>query len=977
MKKQNHFAKLLAIALLFVYTAAYSQSGTILGTVFDTDGKITLPGANVYIKGSPSTGTVTDLDGEFILSQVPAGVQILIISYTGYTNLEQEFTVEGGKTIKFDPILQPMSIGIETVVITGQAMGQTKAINQQLNSDAIANIVSADKMKELPDVNAAEAISRLPGVAINRSGGEGSKIVVRGLDPKFTAISINGVRLPSTSGTDRSVDLSLISPELLSGIELFKSPTPDMDGDALGGSVNLSIIKAPRDRKISLKALGGHNALANTTNDYKLTGSIAQRVFNDKIGLIATVNSERFNRSGETIGQNWGDNLKEVIDTAKNIFAQQGNSLSYNKTQESRKRNNASVGIDFQLGQKSDFNILGIYSRTSRERYIHNETYNVGANYIQYTPGVTDNSIDLYSGSFAGSHKLTLATVDYGAAYSEVQGKTPIDFDIEFRNDRGAFSPEIATNRTNPAQFYDFLTRDPEKDYLLRLTENNSSNSEKIKTAFINVNIPVLTKNKFALSFKTGSKYVSLSKDRDVFQSRNPQGFYLLQNTYFSEFAPEGKAALGLDPTGKTYLSMQNFQTTDVLSFQNGAGNSVNLLSAFDVDKLRRFRDLYKNKTDVQQNFYANTDKYTLNETVFANYAMFKLKVGDVLTVIPGIRHERSDNTYRGIYSDLSGDLGQNGVTRPDTGKVDYGILLPHLHVKIKPLSWFDIRASYSTTLARPDYSYLIPFTDINRSAQLRVDQGVPNLQASTSKNYDLYLTAYNGKFGLFSIGGFYKNIANAFYPFTLGLNNDSLAIAYGFDPKTFGGASLQTYKNSPDSYVKGIEMEIQSSLNFLPGVFKKFVVSVNYSRLYSQTTVNSFNEQTEFIRISPFLPPIRKINIIPFERQVDLIGQAAQIFNASLGFDHKGFSARSSASYQGTKLSGYAANADKDRYNQGFYRFDLAFKQKFGRNLSFFLNINNLSDQKDISFFRNESFMTSTERFGSTATFGAEYIIR
>ena len=128
--------------------------------------------------------------------------------------------------------------------------------------------------------------------------------------PRYTAITINGVRLPSTSGTDRSVDLSLISPELLSGIELFKSPTPDMDGDALGGTVNLNILRADDRPRGSLKAIGGYNDLSGEFKDYKFTGSFSRRIFNDKLGVIGTANTERFNGAVRRSGRAGGTTVR-------------------------------------------------------------------------------------------------------------------------------------------------------------------------------------------------------------------------------------------------------------------------------------------------------------------------------------------------------------------------------------------------------------------------------------------------------------------------------------------------------------------------------------------------------------------------------------------------------------------------------------------------------------------------------------------
>ncbi len=92
----------------------------------------------------------------------------------------------------------------ETVVVTGQAA----AINQQLASNTIVNVVSEQKIQELPDANAGEAIGSLPGVSISRSGGEANKIILRGLDERFSVITIDGQRIASTDVDDRGIDLS-------------------------------------------------------------------------------------------------------------------------------------------------------------------------------------------------------------------------------------------------------------------------------------------------------------------------------------------------------------------------------------------------------------------------------------------------------------------------------------------------------------------------------------------------------------------------------------------------------------------------------------------------------------------------------------------------------------------------------------------------------------------------------------------------
>ncbi len=964
---------ILMVLVFFTASAAMmAQSGSVIGTVYDSDGSSTLPGSNIYLKTDLSTGTTSEVDGTFLLSNLPVGLQTIVVSFTGFESQEIEVTIVAGGTVKLEVVLAPAVYSGEVVVVTAQALGQAKAINQQLNSDAIANFVSAEKIKELPDVNAAEAISRLPGVAINRSGGEGAKVVVRGLDPKFTAISINGVRLPSTSGTDRSVDLSLISPELLSGIELFKSPTPDMDGDALGGSINLNILKAPKEPKLAIKGLGGYNDLGGTFSDYKTTISLTRRVFNDRLGIIATANTERFNRGGEIIGQGWGDNMSVVLDTLLDIFKQEGNYLQFQRRQESRKRYNASLGLDFEVGGKTDVSILGIYSRTSRDQYNKSERYDVQNNTITYRPRITESSIDLYSGSISTRHRLNILNIEWGAALSKVIGKTPYDFELEFRDQSSPFEQVVYSRRDTPAEFFDYIKSDGTKDYLQGSRDITSGNSEDIISAFLNFEVPLKIRDNLSATLKFGGKVTSSTKER-TYEEFFEKNYYLRPNSYFTPFSAIGMGATGIDPTGGFYYSMANFTNQENVEFRRQNGQTVDMLSSFDQQRLRDFKTTFQN--DFRFNRYGIVNNYDLTENVYAGYVMMKFKLGQKLTVIPGFRYEQSDNTYNGIYSDLSGDFGESGALRDETIDREYGFFLPHLHLKFKPREWLDFRASYSTTLARPDYDYVVPSTLVNRSSDLVITEGNPQLNASVSTNYDFFVTAYSGKWGLLSGGVFYKDITDAFYPFIVGLNNDSLAVAYGYPPTGFGGAELTTYTNSPKSNVWGFEMEIQSNMNFLPEPFDGLVFNFNYTRLFSETTINSFYEQTTFSGVPPFI--FTTVEIFSFQRQVDLIGQAKHILNASLGYDFKSFSMRFSTSYQGTKLSGYSSTSDKDRFNQSFWRFDAAFKQKFSRNFNVFLNLNNLSDQQGVDFFRSENFMTSTERYGMTATIGAEYIFR
>ena len=124
------------------------------------------------------------------------------------------------------------------------------AINKQLNAKSIVNIVSSDRIQELPDANAAETVARVPGVTIKREGGEGNKVIIRGLSPKYNSITVEGTKLAATDTDDRSTDLSMISQYMLDGIEVTKAGTPDLDADVLGGTVDFKLKRATQESMV-------------------------------------------------------------------------------------------------------------------------------------------------------------------------------------------------------------------------------------------------------------------------------------------------------------------------------------------------------------------------------------------------------------------------------------------------------------------------------------------------------------------------------------------------------------------------------------------------------------------------------------------------------------------------------------------------------------------------------------------------------
>lgn len=938
-----------------------AQTGSLSGIVLDLEQGSALPGANVYLKSNLNQGTITDIDGRFVLNGIEVGEQIVVISYLGFLTQEIPANITEDASLELKVEMEPDVVLGKEVIVTGQALGQAKAINQQLNAESISNIVAADRIQELPDVNAAEAIARLPGVSINRSGGEGQKIVVRGLEPKFNAITVNGVRMPANDASDRSVDLSLISPEMLEGIELFKAPLPYMDAEAIGGTVNLKLRKAPSELKVVAKLLGGYNDLNNDWRDYKGVLQGSKRVFNDKLGIVLQGSLERFNRGGDILNYAWRRGATNQQTGITDIF---GSSLSLEDRSEIRRRLNASANLDYDLGGNHSIGLFALYSSTNRDQFSQTEQYNPGEPGIGYNAEGVENKLDLYTVALSGDHPIGKIKLDWNLSTSHSEGSTPYSFDMRFVTASNPFNNGIDQN-AHPKTFFDQANPNLQETLLRGNNFFDRNTSEESVTAMLNLEIPISLGEKIGGYFKFGGKYYTINRNRDVRQLS--EDFYYLGGDFTSNASNAyGAENLTYLQANQALISMLSFSGNEKLDFESTDGTDIALVANLDPDLVRDWYEAQKSL--LSKNRESEDDNYEVNETIAAGYAMFRFNIGKSLTVIPGFRFEQSDNDYSASVSTVSGRYGVNGFFFDTTTFQKYGEFLPHLHLKYQLLPWFDIRASYSNTLARPDYRYITPRAEINNTST-NISAGNPNLRHARATNYDLFFSAYKGGLGLLTFGAFYKEIDDIFYPRSLQLADPDIAAANGWPRNS--GYQLSSFTNADRSIVKGFEIDLQTTLSFLPKPFSGIVLNANYSRLFSETQV--FFLTSETVLVVPF-PPVFETTYTSNARTVTMPSQPPHIMHLSIGYDIGRFSARVSSVFQGTRANSYSVNKDFDSYSLEFWRWDASIKQDFDKNWSLFVNLNNFNNQQDISFIRNENFINNIQSYGFTATAGVQF---
>jgi len=354
---------IIALLTVVLSQSLYAQSGSFKGRIFDKETKEVLVGANVVIQGT-SIGAATDLDGNFVIRNIPVGKHIVKISYIGYNPITVDIDIVANRTLEQNFSLQPETIEGQAVIITAQAQGQVSAIQQQLTSNKIANVVSEARIQELPDFNAAQAISRLPGIATLESSGEANKIVIRGLAPQFNQVAVGGISLASTGSTqigaasqggtagtinnDRSVDLSMISPYMLKTISVYKSLTPDLNANAIGGVVNMALREAPSGLKGDLLWQSGYTSKSKTYGNYRGVLSLSSRFLDDALGVYVLGNAEKYDRDADNMNASYSTGLLDK-DPVTGFNKIQVSNVTLNRHIETRKRYGANLILDYKL----------------------------------------------------------------------------------------------------------------------------------------------------------------------------------------------------------------------------------------------------------------------------------------------------------------------------------------------------------------------------------------------------------------------------------------------------------------------------------------------------------------------------------------------------------------------------------------------------------------------------------------------------
>lgn len=845
----------------FAIEKELSEKASVLrGRVMDNEQQV-LPGASIMVE-SLKKGIISDIDGNYTLTGLKPGTYTVKVSYVGYNPIELKITVPKGKTLEKDIVMNE-GVELQEVKVNGVFTGQRKALSVQKNAMGVKNVVSADQVGKFPDSNIGDALKRISGINVQYDQGEARFGQVRGTSADLTSVTVNGNRLPSAEGDTRNVQLDLIPADMVQTIEVSKVVTSDMDGDAIGGAINLVTKNTPYNRVFNVTAGTGYNWISEKAQ-LNLGATWGERLFNDKLGIMLAA-SYQYAPGGS-------DNVEFEYETNDDgeVELKEAQARQYYVT---RERQSYSAALDYKFNENHKISFKGIYNRRNdwENRYrVSYKKLNSKASkqsvVLQTKAGSSDNrnarlerqqTMDF---TLDGEHMLGNLMMDWAGSYSRATEDRP--------NERyAAISYKGEDYGSSFADVFDEFPYSTKslpniKDAGWKIDELTNSNQSIVENEYkfrMNFELP-LSQGEFGNSLKFGGKFVSKDKERETnFFEYNGDIIADWNNNLTSQirsgFMP-GKQY----PTGTSFIDK-------------------GYLGKIDFSK-------YEGKEVLEE----EAGNYKAKENILAGYLRFDQKLGDKFDLTLGLRIEDTHLKTSGSIYQMD-ENEEESLTPTGDHKNSYTDLLPSILLKYKLNDNGNIRASYTKTLSRPKYSALIA----NKSFNLADEEatiGDPNTKPTTSNNFDLSIDYYFKSVGLVSAGVFYKDVKSVNVEALGYMTGSQLGLGNYADTKFQVTQNMNAY----DARIFGAEFAYQRDFGFITPALKCVGFYGNYT--YTHSSTNNYN---------PILS-------IADGDDVKMAGSPEHTANASLFYEKSGLNVR---------LSYNTASAFIDQMNTGSRELD------------------------------------------------------
>jgi len=400
MVKTNNKIVLLLLSGFFVVFEAWAQKGSIEGVVYDRSHNETLVGANVIIEGT-TTGTITDFDGRFTLSNLNPGTYNVLVSFISYQPvILNNIKVEPNKSTVVKVELEEITTAIEGVTVTAARKTNTEVamLSTIKASLTVASGISAQQITRSQDRDASEVIRRVPGVSII----DDRFVVVRGLNQRYNNAWINNASTPSSEADQKAFSFDVIPSAMIDNMVIYKSPSPELPADFTGGFIKISTKNMPDENFLSIGYATGFNTSTNYGNFKQITKSKTDWLgFDDGTrnlpadfpSTLKGLTNSQLAGLGQKLNTSWApQSVQAVPDQKFNLSFgrkwQKGNkrlgnitSLSYSNTFETEEVNHSEYQVQLVPGQEPPFNhnyTDSIFTRKVKIGLLHNWSFFTG-----------------------------------------------------------------------------------------------------------------------------------------------------------------------------------------------------------------------------------------------------------------------------------------------------------------------------------------------------------------------------------------------------------------------------------------------------------------------------------------------------------------------------------------------------------------------------------------------------------------------
>jgi TonB-dependent receptor len=903
-KTVSFIALLLASGLTAM--AAENQTGTLLkGRILDNEMN-PLPGAVVRLDGDRHTA-VSDAEGFYSFANLSSGNHRLQVSYIGFAPIDRAVLIAAAGVTE-DVVMSDTSNRLDEVVVTGVFSGQQRAINAQRSNVGVTNVVSADQIGKFPDSNIGDALKRISGINVQYDQGEARFGQVRGTPAEFSSVTVNGSRIPSAEGDIRNVQLDLIPSDMIQTIEVSKTLTPDQDGDAIGGSINLVTKNSPRRFTLAATAGTGYNWISRKAQmNFGFTAG--NRFFGDRLGVMVAAS---YNNA--PAGSYDTEFLWEKDDNGNTYI----NDYQIRRYYVTRERQSYSLSLDWKFNDFNKIWFKGIFNNRNdwENRYrttLKDITPDGKADVRVQTKGGSDDERNArlerqrtMDFTIGGENRLGIFGIDWKLGYARASEERPNERYIDYRLKSQKFSFDLSNPREPFATPLEGSVMTLDDSFSLKeLTQQQEDIVERDLKAAVDFKAALSDRSKI----KFGFKFVNKTKDKEI--------------DYY-EYTPLDKKSFNADAFSHT-VDQNTSRFMPSARYQPGIFVDKQFLGSLRLDD----PDMFKCE-QVPEELAGN---YHARENVTSGYVRIDSRLSDNLNFSGGLRVENTSLRYIGrVYDDESATVSP---TAPHSSS--YVNFLPSLILKWEVDKGLLVRAGYNQSISRPKYSALVPGMNISRSDN-EIKIGNPGLKATLSHNLDLNAEYYWESVGLVSAGIFYKRIE--------GFIVDEVAYNKEYEGNLW--TKLTQPKNAGNANIFGIEAAWQRDFGFITPAMKCLGLYATYT--YTRSRVTDFNFEGR-----------------EDEKGLSLPGSPEHTANLSLYFEKHSLSARLSLNYASSFIDEMGASRFYDRYYDAVKYMDLNVSYTFGRRTRFtlFADCTNLLNQPLRYYQGSKEYTMQQEYYG------------